>query len=440
MELRMPWGDGELDVRIPDTWNLLDVRAAGQPVGKRKSALDLVGQAIDRPLLSEPLARYVTPETRILLVVDDDTRPTPTAQFLGLLLDIIARKAGSLDGVTLVPALGIHTPMSEEAMARKVGQENLRRIRWENHDPFDEGKHINFGTTRRGTRVLLNRLVGESDLIIIVGMVEPHLWAGFGGGLKNILPGLAHASTIGMHHGILAEKPYRLSRVGMPPGENSFRLDLEEIRTMIEARIFCLNVVLDRERRVAAAFAGDPVACHREAVNYNDRISGRIISERADAVIVNSAPMDINFKQSMKSVGNAVPALRPGGTVIGFLRAERGADDLVVPEDSKPLWLVKGILRALGPSRVLWFLEHSRPGLNVEEKFLLYYSMQLTRAHNLYLYVPTLTAEEARRFGFFVHALDPQEIVDRARRKIGRRANVAFFPEAGATYPVVERR
>ena len=122
---------------------------------------------------------------------------------------------------------------------------------------------------------------------------------------------------------------------------------------------------------------------------------------------------------------------------MGFLRAERGIDDIVVPDKAKPLWLTKTILRLLGPARVMGFLEKIRPGLNVEEKFLLYYSMQLVRAYDLFFHVPSLSDEEIRRLGFFTACRHPRQVVEAARRRLPRRAAVAVFPEAGATFPIV---
>ena len=162
------------------------------------------------------------------------------------------------------------------------------------------------------------------------------------------------------------------------------------------------------------------------------------MDERVDGVIVSAHPMDINFKQSMKGVGNSIPALKPGGVVMGFLRARRGLDDITPPEDYKPLGLVKMILRILGPSRVFWLLEKTRPGLNPEEKFLIYYSMQLIRAYELYFHVPTVTEDEVKRLGFFENYSEPQQVIDRAVKRLGLHATVAVFPEAGATFPVVK--
>jgi len=161
------------------------------------------------------------------------------------------------------------------------------------------------------------------------------------------------------------------------PKQNSFRLNLEEVVRMISAPIFCINVVVNHRQEIAAAFAGDPIECRRAAVDFKLRISDKRIGGRADAVITSSYPMDINFKQGMKCVGNTLPAVRPGGRVIAFMRAERGIDDIVPPEKSTPLWLAKTVLRTIGPWQVL---------------------------------------------GFFVSADDPQEIVENAAGRIGRRA------------------
>ncbi len=213
---------------------------------------------------------------------------------------------------------------------------------------------------------------------------------------------------------IITEPPYLFNRVGMMPDKNSFRQDLEEIKGMISAPIFCLNVALNPGGKIIAAFTGDPIGCHREGIAFNVRISGRHLDSRVDGIITNSYPMDLNMKQSIKCVGNALPALKPGGIIMGFLRAERGVDDLKIPEDSKPLWLVKTILRTIGPSRGMGFLERVRKGLHVERKFQIYYSMQLMRQYDLFLFVPSISEDEVKRMGFFIRCAGPQEVIDQA--------------------------
>ena len=441
MQIQLPWGDDFLSVEVPDTWEIIypeSEKGLGHEQDPDKDELELVSESLKNPLQLQPLSSFDLKGKKIVIVVDDNTRPTPAYRYFHLLLDELEKGGADLKEVVLIPALGIHTPLTEDEMAEKVGAENLQRVYWENHNAFDSNSNSYFGKTRRGTPVYLNKHLAEADLIISIGMVEPHLWAGFGGGLKNLLPGVAATETIGEHHAIIAEPPYKFNRVGMEAEENSFRQDLEEIQDMIEAYIFCINVILNPSQKVIASFAGDAIACHREAVEFNKKVAGKYLEKRVDAIIVNSYPMDINFKQSMKGVGNSLPALKPGGTVIAFLKAERGLDDIVPPEGSKPQWLLKRILRLLGPSRILGFLDRVRKGLNVEERFLMYYSLQLMREYELFCYVPTLTPDEAKKMGYFMHSSDPQENVNKAVKKIPRKARVAVFPEAGATFPIVK--
>ncbi len=440
MEITMPWGNENLRLNLPDTWTVIQPGNSGREASKKESGLSIVKRALKKPSGLKALSSMKLKGKKIVIVVDDNTRLTPVHAFMHLVLQDITMAGGSLKNTILIPALGIHTPMSAEEMAEKVGDRNLKKLRWENHNAFDQGKNHFFGTTSRGTPVFLNTHLRDADLVVLIGLIEPHLWAGFGGGMKNILPGVASAETISRHHGIIAEPPYRFNRVGMKPEENSFRQDLEETRGMIKAEIFCLNVSIDHTGEVVAAFAGEPIAAHRNGMEYNYSRLGLALDEQVDAIIVNSYPMDINLKQSMKCVGNSLPALKPGGVVMGFLRAERGVDDISLPEDSKPLWFVKTILRLIGPSRVWGFLEKVKKGLNVEEKFLVYYSMQLIRQYELYFHVPSLSEQEVKLLGFFRQHQTPQQVIDSAVKKIGKHARVAVFPRGGATFPVVGRR
>jgi len=437
-EITVPWGAEKLSLKVPASWELIYPASSGKASKRKISELKIVADALQKPAGSPPIEKLKLRGKKIVIVTDDNTRPTPVSRYLHLVLGALKKGGASMKNVLIIPALGIHTPMFEDEMAVKAGVKNLEEVNWENHNAFDKDKNSYFGTTKRGTPVWLNKHLSDAGLIVLLGMTEPHLWAGFGGGMKNILPGLASAETIGIHHTIITEPPYQFNRVGMAPEKNSFRLDLEEVQGMIPAPIFSLNVVLDHDGRIKGAFAGDPVASHREAVKFNISESGLKLDRQVDAVIVNSNPMDINFKQGMKCVGNSLPALKSGGVVMAFMRAERGIDDIVAPEKGKPLWLVRGILRAIGPSRVLKFLEKVRKGLNVEEKFLLYYSMQLMREHDLFFYVPTLTEDEIKRLGFFKHSYKPQEIIDMASKQIGEKARVAVFPNGGATFPVID--
>lgn len=439
MHLSLPWKDTTLDLTVPDTWTVVFPEPAIEPVRKEKSEAAIVDEAMNNPAGAKPIHTNQLTGRKIVIVVDDNTRPTPAHKFFHLIIDALMAASASRNNIVVIPALGIHTPMTERDMAEKLGHTNLSNIAWENHNAFDPSSNAFFGETSRGTPVYLNRHLQDADYIVLVGLVEPHLMAGFGGGMKNILPGLAAAETIGKHHEILTEPPYRANRVGMPPDYNSFRRDLEEAREMIDGDIFCINVVLDQQHAITACFAGDPIKAHREGVGYCARHFGLEMSDRVDGIIVNAHPMTINFKQSMKCVGNSLPALKPGGTVMGFLQADKGLDDIPMPKPSPlPLGAVKMILRTIGPSKVYGFLNRVKRGMDIEEKFLYYYTMQLIREYDVFLYVPSLTKEELHALSFFKGFTDdPQAVIRQGIKKIGEKATVGFFPEGGATFPVL---
>jgi nickel-dependent lactate racemase len=230
MEIRLPWGKDALGVTVPDTWNVIYPARISPEKKRRDTGVAIVTKAMQNPFGMKPLDSMKLKGKRVVIIVDDNTRPTPAYTFFTLILDSLKKAGADLKNVVLLPGLGIHTAMTEEEMADKVGAKNLKKIKWENHNAFDPTAQHFFGSTMRGTPVYLNKRLASADLIILVGLIEPHLWAGFGGGMKNILPGVASAETIGRHHEIIAEPPYRFNRVGVLPEENSFRQDLEEIR------------------------------------------------------------------------------------------------------------------------------------------------------------------------------------------------------------------
>jgi len=438
MKIDLPWGTNHISLDIPNSWDVIIPQHQHELSPKKQNEKDIVARAMANPVAAKPIQKHNLKNKKVVIVVDDNTRPTPAYKFFDIVLDAL-KKGGcnTKNNAIVIPALGIHTPMKKEEMEEKIGKKNIGQVKWENHNAFDKSKNAYFGKTSHGVDVYLNHHLKDANLVILIGLVEPHLWAGFGGGLKNILPGVAYAVTIGHHHSIIAEPPYRFNRVAVDAENNSFRLDLEETFNMIKSEIFCINVVLNSKKEIIACFAGHPIHCHREAVAFTKTICGLLLQKQVDGIITNSAPMDINFKQSMKCVGNTLPALRPKGIVMGFLRAQRGLDDIPLPEKSTPLWLTRTILRTLGPARVLRFLEKVKPGLDVEQKFLTYYSMQLIRAHNLYFYVPSLSDAEVKALGFFERFNQPQEVIERGLKHLGKKATIAVFKEGGATFPLL---
>ncbi|MCX5850018.1 MAG: nickel-dependent lactate racemase [Deltaproteobacteria bacterium] len=437
MILTLPWGKDFLDIVVPEHWEIIIPAKAKTSNSSSCSEISIVKNSIMHPIGISPLDAFKLKGKKILIIVDDNTRPTPVYRFIDVVVAELEKSGVALEDIMLVPSLGIHTHMTEDEMIQKVGVSVIKKIKWQNHNAFDDDAHAFFGTTSRGTPVYLNKNIADAHFIISIGMIEPHLWAGFGGGLKNILPGLASAVTIGIHHEIIAHAPQNFNSAGSIPEENSFRLDLEEIKNMIKKDIFSINIILDSDHNIIASFCGDPIKAHRAGVAFSYKTMGLPLKEKVDAIIVNSFPMEINLKQSMKCIGNSLSALKPGGIVMGFLKADRGVDDVKLPDDAKPLWLVKRILRVIGPTRIRDFLDIIKKGLNVEEKFFTYYIMQLILQHDLYLYIPSLSDYEVKQLGYFKRCVRPEDVIAYGQKKLKKNAKVAVFPEGGATFPIL---
>ncbi|MBN2158963.1 MAG: nickel-dependent lactate racemase [Spirochaetes bacterium] len=438
MKVELPWGTGVISVNIPSTWKIVTPTNTSSTIADDRDEATIVSDALASPFGADPIRSNDLAGKKVVIVVEDNTRPSPVYKYFHLILEELVAAGATLSNVLVIPGLGIHTAMTEEDMAAKIGAANLAQVNWENHDAFNEDLNVSFGTTTRGTEIYLNKHLNEAGYIISLGTLEPHIFAGFGGGMKNILPGVASKDTIGTHHQLLTDPADQFNRVGMEPASNPFRLDLEEVQGMLPAPVFMVNTALDGET-ISAAFAGDPVTAHREGIHIISAAKCLHFSKQVDAIICNSAPMDINFKQGFKCVGNSLPVLKKNGAVMGFIKADKGLDDIPLPDKlGIPLWLLKIALRLLGPSLVFTLVKLVKSDATVEELFLYYYTMQVCRQYDLFLYVPTLSADEAEALLYFEHFTDPQKVIDRVIWKVGYFANIAVFPYGAATYTVVD--
>ncbi len=238
--------------------------------------------------------------------------------------------------MTVVTALGVHHPMSEAEVVRGPGDLVTQGLRWENHDCYTADGLVHLGTTRWGTEVWINRTVAEADLVVSIGCIEPHLIASFGGGYKNLIPGVAGRETMGHNHALNAS-PGTFNMVGQPIADNPMRLDLEEGAQMLKPPVFLVNAVLNSALDVVRVVTGDPVAAHREGTRVSAEIYGSRFDQPADVVIASTHPMDQDLRQGSKALANTIRAVRRGGVQIILMRAEEGLGVFGLAQRSLPL-------------------------------------------------------------------------------------------------------
>ena len=432
--LSMPWGKTEnLKIALPQDWQLdgellpASLPGVENPAAETRRSL---AAPVGLPRLSE-LARG---KQRVALVIDDGSRPTPVRQILPAVLDELCSGGVALSQISLVPALGVHRAMTEAEVGERSGIPGLGGMQLVTHD-CDSLDLARLGATSRGTPVLVNPAVANADLVVSIGCIEPHIIASFGGGYKNLFPGVAGRATIAHNHALNC-RPDTFNMVGQPIERNPMRLDLEEAGGMLKAPVFIVNAVLNSATQVVRVVSGHPVQAHRAGTQVSAEIFGVKVAAPADVVITDSHPMDSDLRQGVKALANTVRAVRRGGVMITLVRADEGVG--VFGLANKKLPLGRGALKTLAPVLLPLVPRLKLNGLGEEDKFFLYFALQAMSHATLLMYAPSLPAWIHERLPFVQFVASPEEALQRAAGLVGEKAKVLTFPFGGSTYPILK--
>ena len=429
----LPWGDEELSLTLPESWHVRGVLepASACPV---EDPVQAVRKSLESPVGSAPLGDLLEEGMEVAVVIDDLSRPTPVGLILPTVLEEIRHGGVREEDITLITALGVHRPMTEEEISARVGDGLLERLRWENHDCDDTARLETIGVTQRGTPVSINRTVSRADAIVSVGCIEPHIIASFGGGYKNLIPGVAGRETIAHNH-TLNCTPGTFNMVGQPIEDNPMRLDLEEAGRMLEPPVFIVNTILNSRQQIVRVVSGDPIAAHRQGVRDSARLCGVDVGAPADVVITDSHPMDHDLRQGVKSLANTIRSVRPGGVHVTLVRATEGVGVFGLADTDLPLG--PGALRLLSPLLLRLVPRLRIRGLGEEDRFFLYFALQAMRHADLFLYAPTIPVDVRENLPFVTFVDDADGALVAARRRFPGRAEVLVLPFGGITYPIL---
>jgi lactate racemase len=290
----------------------------------------VLAAALDAPLDSAPLHALAAGRSTAAVITSDATRAVPNRLLLPGVLDELERGGLAPQAVTVVVGGGAHRPATREELERMFGQELLRRVQVVTHDARRD-VCVDVGTTPAGTPVRVNRIVADADLRIAFGVVEPHEFAGFTGGRKAVLPGVAAYETILRNHRLEAIAHER-ARPGVLEGNPAHEDMLAALG--LAPLDFAVNVTLDRRLRPTALAAGSAEAVHAALTGVVRRTATLEVAQAPDLLITGpGAPLDLNFYQAMKALVAVEPLVGPD-TVVVLLAACRdglGSADLLAP-------------------------------------------------------------------------------------------------------------
>ena len=311
MKISIPYGRTHLEAEVPDG-RLLGVFSPSPPPPAPDPAAE-VARALDAPIGSPPLEALAAGRCRAVVILSDHTRPVPSRLLVPPLLERLRRGNPAID-VTLLVATGCHRPTRREELVEKLGEEIVARERIVLHDGTDAAAMADAGRLPSGGRLLLNKLALEADLLLSEGFIEPHFFAGFSGGRKSVLPGIAARETVLANHCAAFIADPR-ARTGVLEG-NPIHRDMAFAAR--QARLaFVLNVVLAPGKRIVRAFAGAAEAAHAEGCAF---LGGccRVRVPEADIVVTSNGghPLDQNVYQSVKGMTAGEAVCRPGGAIV----------------------------------------------------------------------------------------------------------------------------
>ena len=312
MRVRLAYGRGELAVELPGSARV-DVLEK-RPVAPLADPEGALRQALAAPIAAAPLRELARGRRDAVIVVSDRTRPVPNARLLPPLLDALREGGLPPEAVTLLVATGLHRPCTPAELEQVLGAQLARSLRIVQHDARDAASHLDHGRTSGGLPIRIDRRFALADLRIVTGLVEPHLMAGYSGGRKAVCPGLAALETIRIAHGAMLLE----GRIG--PGlvdGNPLHQQLLEVVRRVGVH-FCVNVALDRERRIAAIHCGDVERSHERAMAFVRAESLVSLDEPADLVVTSAGgdPLDATYYQAIKGVSTASGIVKPGGAIL----------------------------------------------------------------------------------------------------------------------------
>ena len=319
-KIPLPYGKEHLPLELPQErlQAVLRSRVADYVPGAGEQ--ELVERAMTHPIGSPPLCELSRGKRRVTVIASDHTRPVPSRILMPVLLREIRRGNPEAE-ITILIATGCHRGTTAEELAAKFGPEIAAREHIVVHD-CDASPLCLLGTLPSGGECWVNELACRADLLVSEGFIEPHFFAGFSGGRKAVLPGVAGRETVLANHcaEFIAHDDARAGRLQGNP------IHADMVWAARKAGLaFILNVVLGEHKEILHAVAGDAEAAHEAGCRFLSGLCG-VPSAPADIVVTTNGgyPLDQNIYQAVKGMTAAEACVRPGGVIVMLARSNDG--------------------------------------------------------------------------------------------------------------------
>lgn len=421
MNVQLAYGKTGLPLALPDGLDVTVIEPRFVPgVPDPAAALD---QALRAPIGSAPLAERVRSSDRVGIVFSDITRPTPNEIILPAILRALTHVPDAQ--ITLFNATGTHRANTDAELRQMLGDAVVERFRIVQNDARAADAHLRVGETRGGNTIWLLREFIACDVHLLTGFIEPHFFAGYSGGGKAVMPGLARLDTIMRNHGAAHIDDPR-ARWGITDG-NPLWEDVRDAARMVP-ETFLVNVTLNRDKQITAVFAGDLEAAHAQGCAYVKEHAMQPVAAPFDVVITSNSgyPLDLNVYQSVKGMSAAAQIVRPGGTIILAADCWDGLPDhgeyrRLLSEARSPADILSMVRAPDFQSQDMWQVQVQ--ALVSQRAEVLFYSHNLT--------------DDQLRGALLTPCRDIGAALEQLRARYGDGMTVCVLPEGPQTIPYV---
>lgn len=309
----LPFGKEKIKLELPEEQVAGVLVSHAHEYKAPKSEAELVADALANPIGIPKLSDLAKGKKNCVIISSDHTRPVPSHVIMPQLLAELRKGNPDID-ITILIATGMHRATTKEELIAKYGKEIAEHEKFVIHVSRNDEDMVSIGTLPSGGDCRINKLAANADLLISEGFIEPHFFAGMSGGRKSVLPGIASKVTVLANHcSEFINSPH--ARTGILQG-NPIHEDMLYAAKAAKLAFIC-NVVIDADKKVIAAFAGDREKAHYAGADFEMKLAG-VKPVPADIVITTNGgyPLDQNIYQSVKGMTAAEATCKEGGVII----------------------------------------------------------------------------------------------------------------------------
>ena len=417
MQIQLPYGKGKLPLNVPDK-NLLEVVLPKEVIHPEQTSA-LIRKALDNPMGTDRLSEIAKPGDRVAILVDDYTRPCPNKELLPPVLEELKIAGVSDSDVTIIVACGTHKPPSSFDMIKDiVGDKVARNYTVISNDSVN-GDFVSVGRSKRGNNLEVLRDYVDADIKILVGDIEYHYFAGYGGTRKSILPGISSNNTVQNNHKLMFEEH---ACTGVLK-DNPVHLEMNEALHYAGCD-FAISAVLNSNHRIVDVWAGKPESVLDAGVKLVDEMYKRKVSAKPDIIVVaaDGHPHDIDLYQAIKALHTSTYVLKENSVIVLVAECKEGHGSQMYVDWMKNHKNSKEVETALKKNFIMG--AHKA-----------YYHYAAIEKHPV-LFVSAMNKTEVEDIFKFKYAQNPDDALKKAFELAGKDAKVLVVPNGTTTFLV----